>query len=325
MPEGHVIHRLAARHRALFAGDRVEVSSPQGRFAAGAALLSGRTVVAVEAVGKHLLHHLDAGLSLHVHLGLYGRFTDGDVPAPEPVGLVRMRMASDRHWLDVRGPASCEVLDPAGVVDLRGRLGADPLREDADPARAYRKISGSTRPVFALLLDQTIVAGCGLIYANEVLFRAALAPTTAGRAIGPDTWDQLWADLCGLMRDGVAEGRIDTVHTAHTPAAMRRPPRVDRHGGEVYVYRRPGQPCLVCGTAIARGPLAGRNLFWCPSCQPEPPAARSRPARSGRPPRATAARRPSAVPDSREPATTVPRSRATVEAAAPAGRSGSSR
>ena len=78
------------------------------------------------------------------------------------------------------------------------------------------------------------------------------------------------------MKEGVARGRIDTVHTEHTPEAMRRAPRVDRHGGEVYVYRRPGQPCLVCGTPIARGPMAGRNLYWCPVCQPAPPVRRSR-------------------------------------------------
>ena len=273
MPEGHTVHRLAARHRELFAGERVAVGSPQGRFAAGAALLSGRTVVDVEAVGKHLLHHVDTGLTLHVHLGLYGRFTDGVPPVPDPVGLVRMRMTTGRHWLDLRGPAACEVLEPARVAALRARLGADPLRADADPDRAYARILGSTRPVFALLLDQTVVAGCGLIYANEVLFRAGLAPTVPGRFVASDRWHEIWTDLCALMSEGVTKGRIDTVHAEHTPEAMRRAPRVDRHGGEVYVYRRPGQPCLVCGTPIARGPLAGRNLYWCPTCQPQPRAA----------------------------------------------------
>jgi endonuclease-8 len=146
-------------------------------------------------------------------------------------------------------------------------LGADPLRDDAEPLTAYAKVRASTKPVFALLMDQAIVAGCGLIYANEVLFRAGLAPTTPGRAIGADLWDELWTDLNSLMTEGVVRGRIDTVHTRHTPEAMRRAPRVDRHGGEVYVYRRPGQPCLVCGTEVARGPLAGRNLYWCPACQ----------------------------------------------------------
>jgi endonuclease VIII len=58
------------------------------------------------------------------------------------------------------------------------------------------------------------------------------------------------------------------VHTQHTPEAMGRPPRVDDHGGEVYVYRRTGQPCLICGTKVRTAGLGGRNLFWCPRCQP---------------------------------------------------------
>jgi len=277
------------RHRELFAGRRVEVDSPQGRFTAGAALLWGRTLRDTEACGKHLLHHFDGDLTLHVHLGLYGRFSDGAVPVPEAVGQLRMRMVSARHWLELRGPTACEVLDPMLVAALRGRLGADPLRDDAEPAAAFARIAGSTKPIFALLLDQTVVAGCGLIYANEVLFRAGLDPTAPGRGIGRECWDQLWDDLRALMKEGVAKGRIDTVHTAHTPEAMQRAPRVDRHGGEVYVYRRPGQPCLVCGTAIARGPLAGRNLYWCPACQPAAtapaapatPGARTRPGPAG--------------------------------------------
>jgi endonuclease-8 len=268
VPEGHTIHRLAARHRALFAGQVVRVASPQGRFTAGAALLDGRTLVDTEAYGKHLLHHFDNESTMHVHLGLYGRFADGELPAPAPVGQVRLQMSGARHWLELRGPTACEVLDPALVAALRARLGQDPLRDDADPRTAYARVTASGKPVFALLLDQTVVAGCGLIYANEVLFRAGLAPTTPGRMITAQCWDELWDDLRALMKEGVSRGRIDTVHTAHTPEAMRRAPRVDRHGGEVYVYRRTAQPCLVCGTAITRAAMAGRNLYRCPVCQP---------------------------------------------------------
>lgn len=268
VPEGHTIHRLAGRHRELFAGERLRVSSPQGRFAGGAAEVDGRRLVDTEAYGKHLLHHYEGDLSVHVHLGLYGKFADGPSPVPAPVGQVRMRLVGDSHWLELRGPTACEVFDPAQVQMVRDRLGADPLRDDADSRAAGERVRASTKAVFALLLDQSIVAGCGLIYANEVLFRAGLAPTTPGRAISAECWDELWTDLRALMKEGVVRGRIDTVHTRHTPEAMQRAPRVDRHGGEVYVYRRPGQPCLVCGTEVARGPLAGRNLYWCPSCQP---------------------------------------------------------
>ncbi|MEU4426301.1 DNA-formamidopyrimidine glycosylase family protein [Actinoplanes sp. NPDC024001] len=268
MPEGHTIHRLATRHRELFVGNPVAASSPQGRFATGAALIDGRVLRDTEAIGKHLLHHYEDDRTVHVHLGLYGKFTEGELPVPGPVGQIRMRLTGSGHWLDLRGPTACEVLEPAAVALLRARLGADPLRDDADPAAAHARIRASTKPLFALLMDQSIVAGCGLIYANEVLFRAGLAPETPGTAIGAARWTEIWDDLRALMKEGVARGRIDTVHTEHTPEAMSRAPRVDRHGGEVYVYRRPGQPCLVCGTAIARGPMAGRNLYWCPTCQP---------------------------------------------------------
>jgi endonuclease-8 len=204
---------------------------------------------------------------MHIHLGLYGKFADGDRPVPAPVGQVRLQLSGARHWLELRGPTACEVLDPQLVVALRARLGQDPLRDDAQPRLAHARVTASSKPVFALLLDQTVVAGCGLIYANEALFRAGLAPETPGRAIDAACWDELWDDLRALMKEGVVRGRIDTVHTAHTPEAMRRAPRVDRHGGEVYVYRRTGQPCLVCGTEITRGAMAGRNLYWCPACQ----------------------------------------------------------
>jgi endonuclease-8 len=70
------------------------------------------------------------------------------------------------------------------------------------------------------------------------------------------------------MKYGVKVGRIDTVRPEHDPSVTGRAPRQDRHGGEVYVYRRTGQPCLVCGTPVATKDLAGRNLYWCPTCQP---------------------------------------------------------
>jgi endonuclease-8 len=268
MPEGHTVRRLADRHRELFAGHRVTVTSPQGRFADGAALLTGRVLRDTESYGKHLLHRYDGGRTLHVHLGLYGRFTDGPGHPPPPVGEVRLRMRTRKHWLDLRGPAACEVLNPAEVAVLLGRLGPDPLRVDAEPSRAYARISRSDKPLLALLLDQSVVAGGGLIYVTEVLFRAGLPPTTPGRALSPQAWQELWDDLVALMHEGVKNGRIDTVHSGHTPEAMGRAPRMDRHGGEVYVYRRAGLPCLVCGTGVQAGTLGGRNTYWCATCQP---------------------------------------------------------
>ena len=97
-------------------------------------------------------------------------------------------------------------------------------------------------------MDQAVLAGVGNVYRAEVLFRHKIHPLRPGRTLRVGQWRAMWADLVDLMAEGVRTGRIDTVRPEHTPEAMGRPPRVDDHGGEVYVYRRTGQPCLVCGT-----------------------------------------------------------------------------
>jgi endonuclease-8 len=121
--------------------------------------------------------------------------------------------------------------------------------------------------VAALLMDQKVLAGVGNVYRAEVLFRHGIAPHREGRSLSRAEWDAVWADLVALMREGVRLGRIDTVRPEHTPEAMGRPPRVDDHGGEVYVYRRAGLPCHVCASPVATETHAARNLFWCPGCQ----------------------------------------------------------
>ncbi|MFJ5926673.1 Fpg/Nei family DNA glycosylase [Kitasatospora sp. NPDC092948] len=266
MPEGHVVHRLAGLNRELFGGRAVAVSSPQGRFAEGAALLDGRVLDVAEAHGKHLF--LGFGESwLHVHLGLYGKYDFGAGEAPEPVGQVRLRMANESGYADLRGPTACEVLTPGEKAALHRRLGPDPLRPGEAGDEAWRRISRSGTTVAALLMDQKVLAGVGNVYRAEVLFRLGISPHRAGRDLRRAEWDAIWADLVALMREGVTAGRIDTVRPEHTPEAMGRAPRVDDHGGEVYVYRRQDQPCLVCETPVRTEELAARNLFWCPRCQ----------------------------------------------------------
>ena len=119
----------------------------------------------------------------------------------------------------------------------------------------------------ALLLDQKVLAGVGNVYRAEILFRHGVPPLLPGRELDGALWTDMWTDLVALMRTGVRSGRIDTVRDEHLPHVTGRAPRRDRHGGEVYVYRRHGQPCLVCGTEVAIADLAGRNLYWCPTCQ----------------------------------------------------------
>ncbi|NGN63287.1 Fpg/Nei family DNA glycosylase [Streptomyces sp. A7024] len=266
MPEGHTIHRLAAEYGIRFAGRVLRAASPQGKFADGAALLDGARLTGTDAHGKHLFLDFAAVGHVHIHLGLYGKVTFGDGPAPAPVGQVRLRLLTGSAYADLRGPTACELITDGEKDALHARLGDDPLR-GGDGGQARERISRSRTPIATLLMDQKVISGVGNVYRAEVLFRHRIDPYRPGRDLSADEWQAIWSDLVALMREGVRSGRIDTVRPEHTPEAMGRPPRVDDHGGEVYVYRRAAMPCHLCGSEIRTAELAARNLFWCPGCQ----------------------------------------------------------
>jgi DNA-formamidopyrimidine glycosylase len=277
MPEGHTLHRLATSLSQTFAGHELRVSSPQGRFAGEAAQLDGVRLLTAESAGKHLFLDFEADRVVHVHLGLIGGFeVHPEVDeVPQPVGQVRLRLVrppspadGDRaSYADLRGATQCDLVTSTRRDEIVAKLGPDPLRPDADPMRAWQRISRSPRAIGDLLMDQAVLAGVGNVYRAEVLFRHRTHPLRPGRTLRVGQWRAMWADLVELMAEGVRTGRIDTVRPEHTPEAMGRPPRVDDHGGEVYVYRRTGQPCLVCGSTVRTDVLVGRNIFWCPQCQ----------------------------------------------------------
>jgi endonuclease-8 len=274
MPEGHTLRRLALDLTDAFAGERVRVGSPQGRFAADAALVDGTVLERADSAGKHLFLELDADRIIHIHLGLIGKLDINPGPAGLPRGEVRLRVAYDGSgrkpaaYADLRGATRCDLIGLERRDQVIASLGPDPLRPDADPDRAWARISRSERSIGDLLMDQAVLAGVGNVYRAEVLFRHRIDPQRPGRSLRRSQWQALWDDLVVLMAEGVTVNRIDTVRPEHTPEAMGREPRVDDHGGEVYVYRRTSQPCLVCGTTVRTSVLKGRNLFWCPRCQP---------------------------------------------------------
>ncbi|KAD3720506.1 Fpg/Nei family DNA glycosylase [Arthrobacter yangruifuii] len=296
MPEGHSIHRLARQFTSVFGGARLAVSSPQGRFAAGAALLDGHVLEAAEAHGKQLFLHFSNDLYLRIHLGLYGAFdfggdetfagastigaprrvgereVAGDGGAgyagpPEPKGAVRVRLVSDHGWADLRGPTACEVVTEAERAKVLARLGPDPLADGADgsegAAEFTRRLRSKGSPIGLLLMNQEVLAGVGNVYRAEVLFRARISPWRLGRSVDEADAAALWDDIVHLMNDGVRQGRIITTEPQDRADAGEPVPPSEAH----YVYKRTGLPCRRCGTAVAGTEMGARNLFWCPACQ----------------------------------------------------------
>ena len=264
MPEGNELHRHANLQSECFAGSVLTVDAPNGRFADGAALLTRRKLRSIDAYGKHLFYDFGPARQLHVHLGLYGKYRSGEMPYPEPKGILRLRISSKKHWLELRGPTACDVLTDLQRATLLARIGPDPLRTDADVKLAIARIRKSRAPVGALLMDQSVISGIGNIYRAELLFRAKLHPLTLGNSITSQKLTKLWNDAQALMTAGMIDRRIVTTKPADRPHPKGRARRFETH----YVYRRKGLPCFICHTEIAMKEFVGRKLYWCPACQP---------------------------------------------------------
>ncbi|MEO8284263.1 MAG: DNA-formamidopyrimidine glycosylase family protein [Pseudarthrobacter sp.] len=294
MPEGHSVRRLAQQFGDVFTGEALSVSSPQGRFAAGAALLDGQVLTDSRAHGKHLFLHFDHAVVLHVHLGLYGAWDFGGDATfrgassigaprkigesevlgddgngeysgpPEPRGAVRVRLVSPHGWADLRGATTCAAITEAEARAVLARLGPDPLCHSAgDKARFVAGVQARKAPIAALLMDQKVIAGVGNVYRAEVLFRQRLDPWLPGNALSGSTAGLLWDDTAAVMADGVRDGRIITTPAAYWEEGAVLPSGDDAH----YVYKREGLPCRVCATPVAMTELVGRKLYWCPVCQ----------------------------------------------------------
>ena len=260
MPEGHLLHRLA-RDQAELIGRETRATSPQGRFAEGAAALDGRRLDAVEAYGKHLHHRFggDVGLGLHTHLGMQGKWIRLNADSP-PRPQVRVRLATTDVAWDLIAPGTCELIDRAVWQELVGSLGPDPLADRPDEERAWKAVTSFPGTVGAALLDQSVVAGVGNVLRAESLFRAGIHPSRPASEIDRETFHRLWAGLVALMAQSVDDGRIIS---APLPAAERA--TIAEAEGRM-VYKQ--STCRACGTPVESRELAGRTAYACPRCQP---------------------------------------------------------
>ena len=226
MPEGHSVHRIALQFRRNFVGERVAVSSPQGRFSADAALIDGHIMTDARAIGKQLFLAFDNGLWLRVHLGLYGAWDfAGEITVDDTIRSARGRMGQTNQHGTVFDPAEQaqreDGLRAATLLDSRGE---DSIASMGAPRRARLRMSESEKeddsafafppePVGAVrarLLTETAVADLRGPTACRVIDEAQMAEVIAG--LGPDP----------LVDDGPeVEDRVaDVITSKQTPVGM---------------------------------------------------------------------------------------------------------
>lgn len=241
MPEGDAVRRSALALNATLQGRTLTASDVRvPRFAT--VNLAGQQVVETVAVGKHLLTRTDAGLSIHSHRRMEGKWVTGAVDLRTgPYHQIRIILRTDQTAAIGVRLAMVEVAPTSRESQWVGHLGPDILADDFKTSMPLP----SKRPVVEVLLDQSVIAGLGTMWAAETAFVAGVSP------YAPVGDSDLTLPLTEIRQRMLAS------------VTGRRP--------KMAVFERTGQPCQVCGTPIRSGRVGraprDRVTYWCPHCQ----------------------------------------------------------
>ncbi len=221
--------------------------------------IRGRTVQDVRRRGKFILIPLD-GRTLAIHLMMSGDLRIADSATPRgrfDHTVFNLESGWQLRFSDSRKFGRVYLLkDPGGLL---GKLGPEPLSDDFDSAALDQILSEHRRALKPLLMDQTVIAGLGNIYADEALHRAKLHPLRQSDSLHSAEVRDLWEGIRAALQSGLDHNgaSIDWVY----------------RGGDFQnyfrAYGRAGEPCPACGTEIVRTVVGQRGTYFCPTCQVE--------------------------------------------------------
>ena len=206
--------------------------------------------------------------SLVVHLRMTGYFKFINKSAP-PCKHTRIRFFdknnNELRYIDVRSFGKMwwikQGLSPNKIIKGLGSLGPEPFSKEFDAKYLKKVISKRTKSIKAILLDQTIVAGIGNIYADESLYSAGISPFREARTIKKNELIKLKESIVTILKKSIGSG--GTTFSDFRDLEGEN----GNFGLQTNVYRRTGKECRKCGNLIEREKITGRSTHWCPKCQ----------------------------------------------------------
>ena len=235
--------------------------------------LRGATFEDLTRRGKYLLFRMrdEKGkeFTLLGHLGMTGRMFVVLERAMVPKhAAVILAMGPQKFIYEDTRYFGRLTLDDSAVA----RLGPEPLSEEFTAAGFAAALKRSSQSIKIKLLDQSVVAGVGNIYASEALFRAGISPKLAAKRLKPEQVSKLRQTIRQVLKDAIRFGstvplQLDGESGDGLFYFGSDPEAPSYYEERLRVYDRAGQPCLRCGTKIKRIVQAARSTFFCPSCQ----------------------------------------------------------
>jgi formamidopyrimidine-DNA glycosylase len=238
-------------------------------------VLVGRKFKSLARRGKYLLFDFQDSSAQKIvtvlgHLGMTGKMFVAEKSAPLPKhAAVVLELNEGRFVYEDTRYFGRFTLDLSSVE----KLGPEPDDKNLTPEMFWRKLKSSRQPVKVKLLDQSLLAGVGNIYASEALFRAKISPKLAAKKLSPGQAQKLLNTVRAVLREAIDCGSTIPLNFADGTKGDglfyfgRAADAPDFYEERLRVYDRAGQPCIRCGTEIRRIVQAARSTFFCPRCQ----------------------------------------------------------
>ena len=222
--------------------------------------LVGRTVERLERHGKYLIAHLDDDSRLLLHLGMTGQFVAGTLPHDAHIHVILQ--LSNQHSItlrDVRKFGKIEFIAAGKTSKRLNKLGPDAL--STSHAWLTERLGTRRIPIKTAVLDQSIWAGVGNIYADEALYRCKIAPERLASRLKSAEIRRLLETTQTLLKQAIEQGG-STINDYIRPDG-------ELGGFQDFhqVYGKTGEPCPQCGQPIVRVVLGGRSTHFCKKCQ----------------------------------------------------------
>jgi formamidopyrimidine-DNA glycosylase len=226
--------------------------------------IKGRRFVKFGRRGKYLILYLDTGQSLVTHLKMTGvlQYQQKGDSMPKAARIIFYFSGGERLvFSDQRKFGAIELTsDPAAIPALK-KMGPEPLEKSFTAVVIKERLSGRKRPIKPLLLDQSIIAGLGNIYASEALHRAAILPQRKADSLTGQEIKKLHQAIVQVLKEAIA-ARGSSVDTYRDGQGKKGWFQVKHR-----VYDKQGNKCRRCGGTIVKEIYRGRGTYWCPKCQ----------------------------------------------------------
>lgn len=243
--------------------------------------LEGQTIKDIDRVGKLLIFSFrnTPDLFMLTHLKMTGQLflvdkkgerraegghetnLDNKLPNRHTRATIQFADGTVLYFNDQRIFGYLALTDKEGLMAARSRFGPEPHGGKLNFDYFCNRLQKSGRNIKALLLDQTFVAGLGNIYVDEALFRAGIHPARLASTISKIEARKLAREASNVLKEAILAG--GTTFQSFKDSTGKK----GNYSQKLKVFARQGQPCLCCGTIIAKTRVAGRGTHFCPHCQ----------------------------------------------------------